>query len=160
VPPGRESSAQAERTRERLWVMGFASTRDASPDDVLDFNRETLGGVVEVWELTPAERDTVSLAVLRSFRLGFDPLEAAQKGQPVEVRRLDDVTLDNGAHGVRLVVALGPAGQRAVIDQTALVDAGTTRLYRFALFCRETCYEEQKDLITEIGDSWTLEETP
>ncbi len=43
-----------------------------------------------------------------------------------------------------------------IVDQTALVDAGTSRIYYIAVLCSAQCYDRNRSDIGSIVDSWTV----
>jgi hypothetical protein len=152
----------ANALRDRTWLRGFDSGPEPNPEAVLDRAASHPRGYAEVRQLTFEERDGLSLAALRSWGFGFDPLQEARErpdGQ-VQLIHLEDVTTDDGGHGVRLIVLLDGDTGPSVVDQTVLLDVGTTRLYRFTIGCSVQCYRDNKDLITDIAESWTLKEVP
>ena len=152
----------AAALRDRTWLRGFDAAPQPSPLTVLNRISPYPRGYAEVRHLTFEERDGLSLAALRSWGFGFDPLQR-MRDEPdgdVQILHLEDVAHDDGAHGLRLIVLLRADADTSVVDQTVLLDKETTRLYRFTIGCSLNCYRDNQKLITDIAESWTLKEVP
>lgn len=111
-------------------------------------------GIVYVDALTPEQRDTFSLAGLRSLALGLDPFEEGTGDTGVEVLGYDPDFTVNGYHGNRIRLALANAdGSTVILDQVALLDAARTRLYVVQFRCERRCFESNLAEITDIIES-------
>lgn len=167
--PGEQLSEDELATlREEVWLRGFDASASPDPDNILDSASVEPRGYARVQVLEPAERDVVNLAALR--RVGFptdasgqpiDPLTYVQQnpdGAVVLIEYEDNLELAGGARGVRLVASIEQEGVTAIFERINVVNAATDRLYSFTVGCRAECWEENEDLISEIADSWTLEE--
>jgi hypothetical protein len=124
--------------------------------------------VVEPVE-TASQRDGLSLEMLRTYALSgyvaetdtpVDPLVLNQEADgPLEMIAGYDINLDGGFHGQRIVFDLEiEPGQVVTIDQTALVDAETTEVYRLLIKCEAHCYADRRAEIDDIVDSWTIDQ--
>jgi hypothetical protein len=124
--------------------------------------------VVEPVE-TASQRDGLSLEMLRTYALSgyvaetdtpVDPLVLNQEADgPLEMIDGYDINLDGGFHGQRIVFDLEiEPGQVVTIDQTALVDAETTEVYRLLIKCEAHCYADRRAEIDDIVDSWTIDQ--
>jgi hypothetical protein len=154
-----------------LWRRGFSGGKQPTIDSVFTIAADEPRGYVEVVPLDVQERDTMNLAVLRGANLGtdaagnpLDPIEYAQENPNGELQILgydDSIVYDHGAHGVHIRVAVTPNGSdtTAIIDQTALTDAATSRRYVLSIGCSVECFDEHEDEIQEVIESWTLEAT-
>jgi hypothetical protein len=152
-----------------LWRRGFAAGADPSIEEVFAITSEQPRGYVEILPLDVSERDTISLATLRGANLGtdgdgepLDPLAYAEQNPNGEIQILgydDNVVYDNGPHGVHIRVAVTPQGgtTTAIIDQTALVDAATSRRYVLSIGCSAACFDRHEKDIEEVIESWTME---
>jgi hypothetical protein len=148
----------ADDLRRRVWMRGFDASGDAEAVDVLQLGGDHPRGLAEVRALNASERDTMSLAALRRVG-GVDPLEAGQTpGSGVQVLDLEEIS-EGDARGFRIVVSITSESRTIVVTQLALVDAGTTRLYRLSLGCSASCYDDNRSLVEEVTESWTVEET-
>jgi hypothetical protein len=154
-----------------LWRRGFSASNRPTIDEVFAITADEPRGYVEVLPLDVMERDTMNLAVLRGANLGtdaagnpLDPLEYAQANPDGEIQILgydDSIVYDHGAHGVHIRVAVTPmdSDTTAIIDQTALIDAATSRRYVLSIGCSVQCFDEHENEIQEVIESWTLEAT-
>lgn len=95
-----------------------------------------------------------SHSALRSLLLGgsSDPLEA----DGVEVVEYEEIDL--GHHwGNRVVAEVQRDGITVVMSQVAFLDDASNRLQVMRVLCSAACYDEHRDVIGEVFDSWTLE---
>jgi hypothetical protein len=44
------------------------------------------------------------------------------------------------------------------IDQTALVDQATSKLYALLVSCSNVCFDDNQGQISKVVDSWTVRE--
>lgn len=111
-------------------------------------------GFVQVRSLSSTERDVLSFELARNVVFKVD--EGMANGTVTPVKNLK---ADQGPfRGQRLIFTVEGDGTVATIDQTALVDAKTTRFYLLVIGCTPTCYERHKDEIDAIASSFTLKE--
>lgn len=108
---------------------------------------------------TLQERDTLDYATMRSSVLGEDPLTLAeQPDSSLELVDGYDIIDIAGMRGQRWIYTIEvEAGRFVTIDHTSLVNDDTTEVYSLALKCESTCYEDNRDEIDDIVDSWTIE---
>ena len=140
--------------------LRFYTTFDASKKPVIDrfFNLDSdhPSGTARVQALSPEEHDKISLSDLRSLFVNVD--EGAASGQ-VEIISYDEIEREGGFRGQRIVFNVASDGGGIfTINQTALLDQGTQRLYTFAIGCAQACYDEHRRVIDEVADSWTVKE--
>jgi hypothetical protein len=168
-PGGDLSAVQAADLQSRVWLRGFDASGDPSPANVFTDTSDTPRGYAQVRTLTREERDSIDAVALRSFgfptdettKLPIDPVQyvKAQPDGPIRLLELDEtVVKPGGLHGAR-VTAYVDGDVPYVFSHTTLVDPSTTRLYIFTVGCSATCWQTNQDLLLEIADSWTLEET-
>jgi hypothetical protein len=154
---------ERQRRLATTWVRGFDASTEPALVNLFTNGTPEPHGVARIQRLTEAERESLDVSAMRAAHLGFDPVEVKRDEPqgPVEVLSEVDVSLDGGQHGVRMEVAFDTAaGNVAVIDQTTLVDSAEGLLYLFVVGCSSRCYAENQEMIKEIADSWTIEETP
>ncbi len=168
---------ERQRRLATTWIRGFDAARPPALANVFTNNTPEPHGVARIQVLTEAERESLDITDLRAAHLGYDPVQVKREDPqgPVEILFQEDLALEGGQHGVRMVVAfdtsgatqsgatpLGdtPPGDIAIIDQTALVDSAEGLLYLFVVGCSSRCYAENQEAIKEIADSWTVEEAP
>jgi hypothetical protein len=148
-----------------LWFRGFDAADRPALANVFSTEGSQPHGFASVQPLSPDQRDTLSLASLRSMVVGFDPLkidavtaEAAGLSD-VEVMANKDITMKSGHHGERIVFQVTTTeGKRGVFDQTTVVDRGSRTLYVFFVGCSDRCYQANRSTIATIADSWTIKE--
>jgi hypothetical protein len=132
--------------RERPRVDAFVTQADKPAD--------SLAGFARVRALDEQERLDHSLSSLRD-----ELLPSAQLQEQGRLRVLDaEEVSQDGGQGLHVAFALELADGTLIIDQTALVDPATRRVYLLALGCSSRCYEASRDEIAAIRESWTIEE--
>lgn len=150
------------------WLRGFVGDASRDLESVFVLASDVPRGYVEIIELAPDERDDVSLRSLRGTRLVTDDMgnevdpvvfEEENPNGPLHVLGREEITLDHGAHGVRIRVALADETGDAIIDQTVLVDPSTTKRYLISIGCSAECFDAHSDEIEEVIASWTVERT-
>ncbi len=179
---------ERQRRLATTWIRGFDAARPPALANVFTNNTPEPHGVARIQVLTEAERESLDITDLRAAHLGYDPVQVKREDPqgPVEILFQEDLALEGGQHGVRMVVAFDtpsgdtpsgdtpsgnkqsgatssgatPSGDIAIIDQTALVDSAEGLLYLFVVGCSSRCYAENQEAIKEIADSWTVEEAP
>ena len=149
------------RRLEPTWVRGFDGSDDPSPANVLRADAPAPQGLARIQLLTEEQRASVNLTALRSVHLGFDPVPVARDepdGPVKQILRHEDLTLEGGQHGVRMVVAYDtPSGGVGVVDQTALLDGANSVLYLLVVGCSEQCYGDNQETIDEVANSLTFQ---
>lgn len=141
--------------------LRFVSIFDGDPNPSLEHELTTAEhpfGLVRVRELTLEERDTFSLSALRNEVVRIDDILENELGEVELVEQPRSILKEKGLAGTRLVYTVnGPDGSFTV-DQTGLVDPGTHVVYFFIVGCETTCFSENRRLISEVADSWTIKE--
>jgi hypothetical protein len=143
------------------WRIVFDAAPDPSVDHLREASPEHPVGIAEVAPITTrAIRDGVDLAALRAMALGgqADPVALLEQGDPnIELVSFEDITTEDGFRGNHIVVNLKlEDGSFRTIDHIALLDAATTRMYRFVVTCSAACYLENRAEIERIMDSWQI----
>jgi hypothetical protein len=152
VPADTAAALEAQQ-----WAVSFDASDNPRVDAFITQVREpadSLAGFARVRALTEQERLGHSLNSLRNELIPSEQL--AQQGG-LRVLGAEEVSQDGG-QGLHLTFALTLADGTLIIDQTALVDPATRRVYLLALGCSSSCYEASKDEIAAIRGSWTIEE--
>lgn len=156
------SVVSAERRKEFKqvsWSVGFDARPEPAADTILSPSQFPTG-LVQVRTLSPLQRDSFSLAQLRSLLLPYDPLspEAQQDGQ-VEVLSAREVQRRGGLHGSELLLNLTtPQGEVVKWRQVALVDAKVSKVHVLAVSCDVACYDRNESVIDGIVQSWKVED--
>ena len=111
-------------------------------------------GLVAVKQLSGEERDVVSFQTLRNLLLAVD--QGAQDNK-VKVLGQADLAPKGGLRGQRYVYqVLKDEGGSFIIDQTALVDSKTERLFMLAVACEAGCYADNRKTVDKVVTSWTV----
>lgn len=154
---GEQVSFQGLGGTSGQWVVAFDSSPSPSVDNVLDTSAEHPTGYAQVRPLSNEEHESFSLTSLRNAVIPIDELgQTKGKIRPVSE---EEILLDNGVHGTRLVTDVKVGEEFFTVDQTALVDAGTHKLYLLVLGCMTECYKANRNAIDLVADSWTVEES-
>jgi hypothetical protein len=162
------TGAALEQQLTRVWMRGFDASAEPSAEGTMKLGGPEPRGFVQVQALAPAQRDQINLSGLRSAVLGTDPMasveqQAAAGGAPpenVQVLVDEPSEFDGGYHGTHNVYAVQQSAGVAIVDQTALLDSTSSKLYLFVVSCDENCYfRTRSDEIAQIVDSWTIEDT-
>jgi hypothetical protein len=139
------------------WTVSFDASERPRVDAFVtqaDKPADSLAGFARVRALDEEERLDYSLSSLRD-----ELLPSAQLQQQGRLRVLDaEEVSQDGGQGLHVAFALDLADGTLIIDQTALVDPATRRVYLLALGCSSRCYEASRDEIAAIRESWTIEE--
>jgi hypothetical protein len=161
-----------ESQRERSWQVFFDAAPSPSLRHLEQFLTSHPNGQAQVLELGPQERDMVSLEVLRNLVFPIDQIVEFDETL-VELVDAEEINRE-GVRGVQFVfnvdtktvqdlidgVEPDPNRKRkfATVNQTALVDSKTRKLYALVISCEADCYEDNKSTIEKVADSWTVEE--
>ena len=144
------------------WQIVFDSTPDPSASNVTSAGvPEHVIGLAEIQPIALGERDTTSLASLRSLILRgtSDPVSEAREADSTIDLILDIDIMSNSLRGNRVIFSNTVSDNAEVtFDQLILVDAATSRYYRLVVFCESSCYSANKLLIDEIVESLTVED--
>ena len=154
-----ESPEAKAQFKQLSWSVAF----DAAPKPSLDHVLSDAGhptGLLQVRTLLPEQRDTFSLADLRTLLLPFDPLaEEAQAAGEVEVLEVREVRRSGGLHGTDLLLNLKTdSGERVKWRQVALVDGAVRKVHVLAISCDAGCYAANEKVIDEVVSSWKVKE--
>lgn len=146
------------------WLRGFSGGDRAEPGQVFVSDAAIPRGYAYVLPLSAEERDTMSFATLRSTNFGtdadgvpIDPLAFVTANPDGPITVLDYDELDQGhARGIHIRVRIEQEGSVALIDQTVMVDAGTSRRYLLTLGCRLACWDAHERELEGVVASWTV----
>jgi hypothetical protein len=166
---GELSESALDRAETRLWFQGFDASSQPSAAGSIKLGASEPRGFVRVEALTQEERDQINVSGLRAKVLGTDPMVASDSTMgalggvnPEDVQVIADepATFDGGYHGNHNVFAIQQGNDLAIVDQTALLDSTSSRLYLFVVSCNEDCYfENNADDIKELVESWTIDDS-
>ncbi|HVC25961.1 MAG TPA: hypothetical protein VND23_09400 [Acidimicrobiales bacterium] len=152
---GKLTESQISQIENGEWLLFFAGTRRISLRQIGASGSRVPEGEVIARKLSPSERDTFSLAAMRSFMLGADPLTTAG----MHVLSYAESTGSGGIRESRLVVDLGGAGSVVTtFGQVVAVDPQTDWVFAIGVGCRASCWGPSSGTITQILSSWTVKE--
>lgn len=127
----------------------------------LDAVGDTPVGVVQVLDLTPSQRDTLSLSALRELSTNgdgdpFDLQEDPESG--LRVLRYRDLEVEGGYRGNRIAFSRveEESGATVVTEQIALLAPNSDRIYQLVIHCSQQCFETRKGEIDVVLDSWNV----
>jgi hypothetical protein len=151
-----DSSLSSEE-RVALRDSGWQTAFDADPRPTVRHLRHAgnrfPAGEALVQHLSASLADTVSLEVLRNM---FFDIDGKKSGTPATVLSYDPVSFDGGFHGTHLVARLTKGTKSITVDQVAVLDAETSKVYALVVACSTSCYHRQQSKIEKIVDSWTV----
>ncbi len=151
---------QAKARKASTWAVAF----DASSKPTLKHFDDPVTaqpfGIAEVRQLDQEERDSFSLMAMRNLVIPVDQIAEQGDSDQLEVLRLDEFTRDGGFHGLRFTFNIRfPDSKRFVtFDQVSIIDSDTKELHLLVVSCSSRCYQDKKDTINTIMDSWTVKE--
>ena len=149
------SPQQEAANRASQWIMAFDGAEPPSLEHLFAQTSKQPAGYAKVRVLSDEERDTYSLRSLRNEEFEIDRLV---KDQRVELISDDEVALENGFAGSRVVFNVRQGAGFVTVNQTALVDSQTRVLYLFLIGCDADCYSKNEEVISEVVSSWTIKE--
>lgn len=166
---GSDPPSAIDRRIEQLlqWRVAFDSARVPSPDHVANLS-ESVVVDVRVRRLLARERDQVNLAALRNLIVPYDELSQSEQESEASKKlgaatksdfrplREEEIASDNGMHGVRLTFQVRGAARVYLIDQTALVDVTSSRLWVLVVRASEAEYFANRKQIDAVVDSFTV----
>jgi hypothetical protein len=149
------SPQQEAANRASQWIMAFDGAEPPSLEHLFAQSSKQPAGYAKVRVLSDEERDTYSLRSLRNEEFEIDRLV---KEQRIELISDDDVVIDNGFAGSRVVFNVRQGDGFVTVNQTGLVDSQTRVLYLFLIGCDAGCYSKNEEVISEVVGSWTIKE--
>lgn len=142
-------------------ALRFMVAFDADPKPSLEHDLQTAKrpfGLARVRQLSAQERLTFSLAALRNEIVPIDQILNEETGDIELLKEPEEIATSGGLAGTRLVYRVVTEDGSFTVDQTGLVDAKTQLVYFFIIGCESDCYDQNKQKISEIADSWTVKE--
>jgi hypothetical protein len=175
------SHDEVAQTKATTWLLAF----DANPRPALHDLLQPKGypsGLATVQQISPQTADTVSLQTLRNLFFDIDGTSsdssgssgstgtsgssggtssagAAATGQQADVLTYEAVNLDGGFHGSHLIAKLDVNGRSVTVNQIAVLDQATTKIYAIVVTCTTTCYERNQSKIEQVVNSWTVRDS-
>jgi hypothetical protein len=116
LPEGPEASVP----EPIKWLVGIDGSPSASVSNILDasaLNSDYPEGIGLVQEFSFEERDTASIRYLRNFLFPIDVM--IQNASDADMLTYDDEILQNGFHGLHMIVQFRASALSAAISQSA-----------------------------------------
>jgi hypothetical protein len=158
-------SLSAESNRQLSWLIAFDADPQPDLSHVLAIGEAPRYPVLEarVQQLGFQTRDQIALGSLRNI---VYPLDRLLQSNQAEMLSYEDIVTDDGFRGTRMVYDIIVGGATGVVqgnvvirvNQTAILDPASEKLYVFTVRCESHCYRDNKTLIDQIADSWTVKE--
>lgn len=153
------------------WRVAYDGDPHPQPAHAVSFSVAPVAEV-RVRQLTDDERDRVNLASLRNMFFPYDELKAQaaaeRSDRPFEAtppatsafRSLGEkeLSLEAGVRGNRLLFELRQGDEFFVVDQTALLDGSTSRVYVLLIRASERQYLEHRKQLNEVATSFTVKQ--
>jgi hypothetical protein len=149
------SKEEREVARDSGWQTAF----DASPKPSLrhvsnvDARYPTGGALVQ--HLSAKDADAISLESLRNL---FFDIDGTANGKPATVISYEPVEFDGGVHGSHLVARLTKGKVSITVNQIAVLNPETSKVYALVVKCSTACYNRQQSKIEKVVDSWTVKD--
>jgi hypothetical protein len=148
------TEAQRAAELEQSWRVAFDASPKPSVNNVLRSRTKYPAGLAIVRPLSFDAADTLSNSSLRNL---FVDIDSAQQDGTGEIQEYEELQLDGGFRGIHVVATIDTGNGRPVtVDQTALVDQATTKLYVLLITCSSVCYDKNRRDIEQVVGSWTV----
>ena len=153
-----ESTWSSDATAKNLLAATvWQSAFDAAPEPSLT---NVLG--------TATPSNPTVFASLRTLFQQEQPTDAALRdmivpisgfGDQVQIKTDSKVNV-GGAQGLHVVFSYLPAGKQVseTLDQTAVLNGAKNAVYLFVVRCSTDCYNKNRDAITAVTESYTIQE--
>ncbi|MGC8481371.1 MAG: hypothetical protein ACP5PJ_07460 [Acidimicrobiales bacterium] len=157
-PPSAASIPAIEAVNfEQIFAAPGAPSKVTS----IGFQNATPVGTVTAGLLSASERDSFSLASLRSLVLGVDPMNtlsgsggASTSGDTVV--NYQEFVKPGGYRGSTMTVQVKSGGHPFEFTQSAVVDPGTNWVYFIAVGCADACFKSNAASIAQVVSSWNV----
>jgi hypothetical protein len=156
---GPLSQTQINQIEEGTWETSFSSAPHPSIKQLIDESSKYPNGVVFARQLTETERDSFSLAAMRSEILGEDPLNVSSSSSPFNVLSYQEFTWPGGIRGSKLVTDIAQSsGLVETFAQVIATDPNTNYVYGIGISCTASCWGPNQGLINQVLNSWKVKE--
>ncbi|HEY3211174.1 MAG TPA: hypothetical protein VGL18_15570 [Actinomycetota bacterium] len=152
LSPQGEAAAKAS-----IWMVAFDANPKPSLNHFFSGSSPYPQGFAQVRQLSEEQKDSISLGSIRNTVFPLNQLQV-QDPTSVEFLQNDDLVLQGGIHGNRIIFNVRLGDTFYTVNQTGLVNPQTSLLYLFVIGCEAHCYLNHKRTIDEIVKSWTVRE--
>jgi hypothetical protein len=153
---GTLSKDEIDQQRASGWITAFDANPKPSLHHLESAKTPYPTGEAIVQKLTASAADKVSLQSLRNL---FFDIDGTQSGSPATVLSYEPVNLDGGFHGSHLVARITANKASVTVDQIAVIDEATTKVYALVVSCTTSCYSKHQSKIEKIISSWTVKDS-
>ena len=150
------SEEQIQLLRDRQWLVVF----DADPDPSIDHlapNAENPAGFAQIRLLSSTETD-YSVESLNSEVFPYAEIRFQDGFELIGQEPLED--LPGELEGNMLSYAFELEGTPVRVTQLAALDQENRVIYLTVVACKQSCYEDQHEVIEQLIASWTVEGGP
>lgn len=155
---GSLSQSQVSQIQGAKWEITFTGAPRSKPNLFNDLSGRYPQGVAFAVQLNPTQRDTFSIASMRSLILGQDPL-GQSSGSPFTILTYNEFTTSGGIRGSKLTTDIAqPKGLTDTYGQIVEVDPQTNWVYALAIGCRASCWGPHESEIDQILNTWNVKE--
>lgn len=147
------TATERQNELDQTWRVAFDAAPHPSLGHLGAAGADHPSGLAVVRSLDFDMADIISTESLRNYF--FDVDTGLQDGTG-ELKEYEELQLDGGFRGIRLVATLEVNGKRMTINQTTLLDQATTKLYALLVSCSDVCYDDNQGQIQKVVDSWTV----
>jgi hypothetical protein len=184
---GQLSSLSAQDKQQLLatsWFTGFDASPKPSAGHVISLGTSYPSGRAEVQQLGPESADTMSLQTLRNIVYDVDGASSstgsssggggsssggsssggsssgtAASAATTNLLQYQQITRPGGFHGIHMVVQITAGPDSTTLNQIALLNPATTKVYVLYVSCSSTCYDKYQSKIEQVIDSWTVKDS-
>jgi hypothetical protein len=150
---GKLSAEEIKQRKKSEWITGFDASPKPAIKHVSHSDTAFPTGLAIVQKLSASEADAASLATLRNI---FFDVDGTQSGKAATVLTYEPVEFSGGFHGSHLVARLTSGKKEVMVDQRAVLNPSTSKVYAIAVSCTTECYSKYRTKIEKIVDSWTV----
>ena len=153
------SPSQLAQLESGEWANIFYGQHNASLRAVTGIFSNHPFGIVQATKLNSAQHTTFSLSTLRTLLLPVDPLAKTSSagGTSYSASSYSQFVTKSGMRGSKMVVRVKEGtGATSVLDQVAEVDSSTSWVYLIGVGCSAKCYGQNRAVINEIVNSWSV----
>jgi hypothetical protein len=139
--------------RDTTWTTVFDANPYPSLNHVASNRPNFPVGRAIVQPLSPEDSDGASLQSLRN--IFFDVDQGVDSGGAT-VKLYEPVELAGGFHGSHLIARLDGKASSVTLNQIAVFDQATSKVYAINIYCTTECYDKYESKINTVIDSWTV----
>jgi hypothetical protein len=150
------SEEQVQLLRDRQWLVVF----DADPDPSIDHlapDADNPAGFAQIRLLSSTETD-YTVESLNSEVFPYAELRFQDGFELIGQEPLED--LPGSLEGNMLSYAFELEGTPVRVTQLAALDQENRVIYLTVVACKQSCYEQQHEVIEQLISSWTVEGGP